>query len=61
MIKSIAAVRLSPRYFHSLLEHAVPLNEAAVTLYAHNPMAFDISIWLAHRLNSRPGLAVNDN
>lgn len=44
-------VQFSPRYFESLMEHAVPLNEAAVSRIAHSAMALDIYTWLAQRLH----------
>lgn len=44
-------VQFSPRYFESLMQHAVPLNEAAVSRIAHNAMALDIYTWLAQRLH----------
>jgi hypothetical protein len=44
-------VQFSQRYFESLMEHAVPLNEAAITRIAHNAMALDIYTWLAQRLH----------
>jgi hypothetical protein len=44
-------IHFSQRYFESLMKHAVPLNEAAVALLAHNAMALDIYTWLAQRLH----------
>jgi hypothetical protein len=44
-------VQFSQRYFESLMKHAVPLNESAVMLLAHNAMALDIYTWLAQRLH----------
>lgn len=44
-------VQFSPRYFESLMEHAVPLNEDAVRRIAHSAMALDIYTWLAQRLH----------
>ena len=44
-------VQFSPRYFESLMQHAVPLNEAAVSRLAHSAMALDIYTWLAQRLH----------
>ena len=43
-------IQFSPSYFESLMEHAVPLNEQAVTRLSHNAMALDIYTWLAQRL-----------
>jgi hypothetical protein len=37
--------------FESLMEHAVPLDEAAITSIAHNAMALDSYTWLAQRLH----------
>jgi hypothetical protein len=44
-------VQFSQRYFESLMEHAVPLNEAAVARLSHNAMALDVYTWLAQRLH----------
>ncbi len=44
-------IELSPRYFESLQEHAVPLDERAIAAIAHNPMALDVYCWLAQRLH----------
>jgi hypothetical protein len=53
-------VQFSQRYFESLIEHAVPLNEAAVARLSHSAMALDIYTWLAQRLHrvapGRPAL-----
>lgn len=46
-----STVEFSPRYFESLMKHAVPLNEVAVTHLSHNAMALDIYTWLAQRLH----------
>ena len=46
-----STVQFSPRYFESLMEHAVPLNEDAVRRIAHSAMALDIYTWLAQRLH----------
>lgn len=43
-------VELSPEYFQTLVNHAVPLNQKAVAAMAHNAMALDIYAWLAQRL-----------
>lgn len=43
-------VHLSPNYFASLKEHAVPLDYRAVAALSHNAMALDIYRWLAQRL-----------
>jgi hypothetical protein len=44
-------VQFSPRYFESLMRHAVPLNEMAIRNLAHNAMALDLYTWLAQRLH----------
>jgi hypothetical protein len=45
------AVVLDPRYFESLQRHAVPLEESALAMLAHNAMALDVYAWLAQRLH----------
>ena len=45
-----AYVELSPRYFESLRDHAVPLDERAICALANSPMALDVYAWLAQRL-----------
>jgi hypothetical protein len=47
-------VQFSPRYFESLMKHAVPLNETAVARLSHSAMALDIYTWLAQRLHRVP-------
>ena len=44
-------IQFSQRYFESLLAHAVPLNEDAVTRLSHSAMGLDIYTWLAQRLH----------
>jgi len=46
-----STIQFSPRYFESLMKHAVPLNETAVARLAHNAMALDVYTWLAQRLH----------
>jgi hypothetical protein len=46
-----SVVQFSQRYFESLMEHAVPLNEAAIARLSHNAMALDTYTWLAQRLH----------
>jgi hypothetical protein len=46
-----SVVQFSLRYFESLMEHAVPLNEAAVSRLSHSAMALDVYTWLAQRLH----------
>jgi Plasmid encoded RepA protein len=44
-------IEFSTKYFESLQEHAVPLNEADLAALAHSAMALDIYSWLAQRLH----------
>jgi len=44
-------IQLSLRYFDSLRQHAVPLNEADLGALAHTAMGLDIYAWLAQRLH----------
>lgn len=44
-------IRFSTDYFESLVQHAVPLNEAAVVRLSHSAMALDVYVWLAQRLH----------
>lgn len=46
-----SVVQFSPRYFASLMEHAVPLNEQAVARLSHSAMGLDIYTWMAQRLH----------
>lgn len=46
-----STVRFSSVYFQSLMQHAVPLNEAAVSRLSHSAMGLDIYTWLAQRLH----------
>lgn len=48
-------VQFSQRYFESLMNHAVPLNETAVGRLSHNAMALDLYTWLAQRLHRVEG------
>jgi hypothetical protein len=45
---------LSPSYFASLKDHAVPLDERAVAALATSCMALDVYCWLAQRLHRVP-------
>jgi len=47
-------IELNPRYFDSLLERAVPLDEDTIKALAHSAMGLDIYTWLAHRLHRVP-------
>jgi hypothetical protein len=44
------SVELSADYFHTLQEHAVPLDDRAVIALSHSAVALDIYTWLAQRL-----------
>jgi hypothetical protein len=46
-----AVVELSPRYFDSLIQHAVPLDERALGALANSALALDVYAWLAQRLH----------
>jgi hypothetical protein len=46
-----STVRLSEEYFQSLAQHAVPLDERAISALSHSAMALDIYAWLAQRLH----------
>jgi replication initiator protein len=46
-----STVVLDPKYFESLAQHAVPLDERAITALSHSAMALDIYTWLAQRLH----------
>jgi hypothetical protein len=41
---------LDPRYYDSLIEHAVPLDRAALGRLADSAIALDVYAWLAERL-----------
>jgi Plasmid encoded RepA protein len=47
-------LKLSLDYYHSLLKHAVPLDERAIAALAHSAVALDIYCWLAQRLHRVP-------
>jgi hypothetical protein len=49
-----STVRLSEEYFHSLGQHAVPLDHRAVAALASSSLALDIYSWLAPRLYRVP-------
>jgi hypothetical protein len=44
-------IELTPEYFGSLVEHAIPLDERALAALSHNAMALDVYAWLAQRLH----------
>lgn len=43
-------MKLSPRFFDSLREHAVPLDGRALAALKHSALALDLYAWLGHRL-----------
>jgi hypothetical protein len=49
-----STVRLSEEYFQSLVRHAVPLKESAISVLSHTAMGLDIYTWLAQRLHRIP-------
>lgn len=46
-----STVQFSDVYFQSLMQHAVPLNETAISRLSHTAMGLDIYTWLAQRLH----------
>ena len=44
-------IRLDEGFYQSLLEHPLPVREAAIRGIAHRSMALDVYIWLAYRLH----------
>ena len=46
-----STIQLGERYFASLANHAVPLDERAVKALAHSAMGLDVYAWLAQRLH----------
>jgi replication initiator protein len=49
-----STIDLSLDYFESLMNHAVPLDEAHIAALSHSGMALDIYSWLAQRLHRIP-------
>jgi hypothetical protein len=49
-----STVQLAPRYFDSLMKHAVPLDSRAIGALAHSALDLDIYAWLAQRLHRIP-------
>ena len=45
------AVRLDEGFYASLIEHPMPVREAAIRQIGSRSMAIDVYIWLAHRLH----------
>lgn len=44
-------IKLSDKFFNSLCEHSIPLDERALASLANNAFALDIYCWLAQRLH----------
>lgn len=44
------AFELTPEYFDTLCDHAVPLDPRAIAALRHSALALDVYCWLAHRL-----------
>ena len=49
-----SVIDLSPTYFNSLMQYAVPLDEAHIAALSHSALALDIYTWLAQRLHRIP-------
>jgi hypothetical protein len=49
-----STVSLSLDYFQSLMNHAVPLDEAHIAALSHSALGLDIYTWLAQRLHRIP-------
>lgn len=49
-----STIQLTDDYFNSLMNHAIPLDERALSALPHNAMALDIYAWLAQRLHRIP-------
>ena len=47
-------VRLDEGFYQSLIEHPLPLREAAVRQISNRSMAIDLYVWLAYRLHALP-------
>ena len=47
-------VRLDEGFFQSLIEHPLPLREAAIRQISSRSMAIDLYVWLAYRLHVLP-------
>lgn len=45
------AVRLDEGFYQSLIDHPLPVREAAIREIGHRSMALDVYIWLAYRLH----------
>lgn len=49
-----SVIDLSLTYFQSLMQYAVPLDEAHIAVLSHSALALDIYAWLAQRLHRVP-------
>ena len=49
-------IELTPKFFASLTEFAVPLDARALSALKHSALALDVYTWLAHRLLRVKGL-----
>ena len=55
-------IRLTDKFFESLMEHAVPLQPEAIGQLQNSAFALDVYSWLAHRLcrvNDRKGVTLS--
>ena len=55
-------IRLTDKFFESLMEHAVPLQPEAIGQLQNSAFALDVYSWLAHRLcrvNERNGITLS--
>jgi hypothetical protein len=48
------SVKLDEGFYQSLIEHPLPLREAAIKELSRRSMAIDIYVWLAYRLHKLP-------
>src|SRR4051812_16169758 len=44
-------IELTPEFYQSLVESAVPLDARALGALKHSALALDVCLWLAHRLH----------
>ena len=49
-----STIEMNARYFNSLQNHAVPLDERALGVLGHSAFALDVYAWLAQRLHRIP-------
>lgn len=50
-VHSPGVIELTPKFFASLTEFAVPLDARALAALKHSALALDVYTWLAHRLH----------